>query len=1257
MLSLARSNWPVEWLVLTLGVLLSLGLTTAVRQENDANAQQAFDEEVRRCQSVLLSRFRLPAYGMRGLRGAFVSTGLMSREQFRRYMASRDLIDEFPGILGIAFAQRVQRRDLADFLAATRADKAPGFAIHSLGESQRNDLYVVKYIAPRVENSSALGLDLGSDPTRRRAIEQAARSGQPTMTAGILLVQDHESKQPGVLINLPVYANGAPLYTPEQRQAALIGVVNTQAVVATLLDAQGDIGHGELRIQLFGPTAPTGSTTLWYDNQAETAKPRAAAPRYQRHISFDLYGQTLELQVGSTPDFEQLHLSSTYWWGAIIGLLFSAGASFWLSRYLRALRQADGALELAQRKLDGYRHLAGETHSAYVATNLLGCITSVSSGFELLSGYTSEEALGQHPGTLLQCQETDPDEVLCIREALRSTGYYVGEILNRSKQGRRYWVELHIQPHFNKQGEQIGFIASSIDVTQRHQSQRLLQEAERSNQNLLKALDHNAIVSFTDLDGVIQRVNSGFCRLSGYSQDELLGQQHNVVNAGADNVVNWGQVWRTIQKGHVWRGEVCNRAKDGSLYWVDTVIVPFLSATGEVDSYVSVRFEITQLKQAQARAEQQTALLEGAITTIDQAFCIYDADDRLVYFNDQYRQVYATSAAKIVAGETFETIVRFGAESGQYPEAVGRIDEWVAERLAFHRRGDGELVQHLDDGRILRIIERRMSTGYTVGFRIDITNMVKAKEAAQAGERAKSQFLANMSHEIRTPMNAVLGMLALLHKTPMTTQQSDYAGKAERAGKSLLGLLNDILDLSKIEADMMVLEQRPFEIEHVLRELAEIFASTHNSPRVELLLDLDPGASGSVLGDSLRLHQILLNLGNNAIKFTQEGHVLIGVRVVERAATCLHLLFEVSDTGIGMDASFQRVIFDAFTQAQQSSTRQYGGTGLGMAITSQLVKLMGGQLQVESELGRGSRFFFEVNLALDPAAAIRLPDVARTGVRWDGLHVLLVDDHPKSRELLQQMCRSLGWQAQACDSGAAALALLRDAAQQGRPYDVVFMDSQMPDLSGWQTCVQLREWDHGTPVVLITTLPCLKSLPPGVDLASLIDGQIMKPVTASMLYDAVANLRGHGEQAAKPPASQAIDDAPLAGLRILLAEDNLVNQQLARELLMHEGAEVDIAANGQIAVEMVQAASAPYDLVLMDMQMPVMDGLEATRKIRESLGLLELPIVAMTANAMNEDRQACLHAGMNEHVAKPLDMDELVDMILQHAPLCHAETQ
>ena len=1250
MLSLARSNRPVGGLVLCLGVLLSLGLDLILQHQNGVRVQNDFDNAVESAKSELLDRFRQPVHGLNGLRGTFTGAEPLTRAQFNRYVASRDLPTEFPGILGIGFSQRVQRQDLERFLADARNDGVPDFELRRFSDSAHDDLYVMKYIAPLSHNKSALGLDLGSDPTRREAIEQAVRSGQATMTQGIRQVLDHEHKRPGVLINVPVYAYDSPLDTPEEQQAVLIGVLSSPLVVSSLLDARGEIGNGKLHIRLFGPTAPTGSHTLWYDNQADTTRSTRAQPRYQIRVPLKLYGQQVELQFASTPYFEDLHLSSVHWWVMSTGLLLSAGAALWLSRHVRALRRADSELELAQRSLDSYRQLAGQTHSAYISTDLTGRITSVSSGFEQLTGYSRSEALGKRPGWLLQCEQTDADEARRIRESLRSSGYYVGEILNRSKQGRLYWVELHIQPHLNNEGEQIGFIASSIDVTQRRQSQLLMEEAERSKRNLLEALDHNAIVSVTDRKGVIQQANDGFCRISGYSREELVGQRHNIVNARADNVVDWDLVWQTISEGRAWHGEVCNRAKDGHLYWVDTVIMPLFGNMGEVDSYVSVRFEITQLKLAQARAEEQTALLEGAIATIDEAFCIFDAHERLVYFNEQYRQVYARSAEKIVAGESFENIVRFGVENGQFPEAVGRVEEWVAERLAFYRGGKGELIQHLDNGRVLRVVERRMPNGYVAGFRVDITDMVKAKEAAQAGESVKSQFLANMSHEIRTPMNAVLGMLALLRKTPMTEQQKDYAGKAERAGKSLLGLLTDTLDLSKINASMMVLEQRPFRIGQVLRDLAEIFASTLTSPRVELLLDLDPAADLSVLGDSLRLHQILLNLGSNAIKFTEQGHVLIGVRLVAREPGQLRLLFEVSDTGIGMDASFQRVIFDAFTQAQPATTSQYGGTGLGMAITNQLVKFMGSQLQVESELGRGSRFFFEAELALDPAAPAGLPDASPGGGHGKALEVLLVDDHPQSRRLLEQMCRSLGWQAQVCDSGATALALLREKARQGQRYDVVFMDCQMPGLSGLQTCEQLRAWDPDTPVVLMATLAYLESATPGADAPGLVNGQLMKPVTASMLHDAWAQLERQDGPQAQAAAQPTLDDAPLAGLRLLLAEDNLVNQQLARELLVLEGAEVDIAANGQVAVEQVLAARPPYDLVLMDIHMPLMDGLQATRKLRESFDALELPIVAMTANAMSEDQQACLDAGMNGHVAKPLDMDELIDMILQQVP-------
>ena len=1194
--------------------LLSLGISVTLLQRREASLKASFEVTADTARADLLARLQAPVHGLYGLRGSWASAGLLSPEQFHDHMAALELERQFPGLLGLAFVQRVREGDL--------------------------DRYRVQYSAALAGRASVPGLAPGSE-LGRDAIEQAARSGQPVLSEFPPLGQDGQAR---VLFTLPIYAPGRPLDGPEQRMKALLGVVSAPARLAGLLESQGDIGHGELRLRLIGTGNP--SATPWYDNLGLLANSQEEA-RYRIRLPTDLYGQALELQIESTSLLESRNDHSLLQ-GLIVIIIFSS------ILLLILIKKREMSHKETVARLKAVDQFSTLTHSTFLTTDCAGYINSVGSGFELLTGYSPEEALGKHPGRLLQCEDTDPRDIRAFREALRDTGYHNGEILNRAKDGRRYWVEMHIQPQLDDQGRRIGFIAKALDVTLRRQSLQSLQEAEQRNRELVEALNHNAIMSIADVDGLIHWVNDSFCKISGYSRHELLGRSHNVINAGADDVVDWSEVWGNLRQGKVWHGEVCNRTKNGELYWVDTVIAPLLSIAGQIENYVSVRFDITErklaqarAKLAQARAEEQTALLQGAISTIGQAFCIFDAQDQLVYFNEQYREVYATSAVKIVPGETFESFVRFGAEHGQYPEAVGRVEEWVTQRLAAHQRGTGELVQELDNGHVLRIVERHMPTGHIASVLADITDMLRDKEAAQAAERTKSQFLANMSHEIRTPMNAVLGMLSLLHKTPMTAQQNDYVGKAERAGKSLLGLLNDILDLSKIGAGMMQLEPHPFSLEPLLRGLAEIFASTLSNPEVELLLDLDPQAMGSVIGDSMRLHQILLNLGGNAIKFTQEGHVMIGVKLLGRESDRLHLGFEVSDTGIGIDPEFQRVIFDAFTQAERSTSRRYGGSGLGMAITGQLVTLMGGQLQVESTPGQGSRFFFDITLPLETSPP-KLAATTYTVPGAGGLRVLVVDDHPKARELLLRTCGSLGWDATACDSGEAALVELRQQANQGQRYDVVFMDYQMPGLDGLQTCGQLREWNRDTPVVMMNTLHGMTYVEQtGTDMIGWVNGQIVKPVTASVLFDAVTNLRGQDAHTLKSAPSQWIDDAPLAGLRLLVAEDNLINQQLARELLMSEGAEVDIAANGQIALEMVRSAPDHYDIVLMDMQMPIMDGLAATRAIRATPGLETLPIVAMTANAMQEDRQACLDAGMNDHITKPLDMDELIDVVLQ----------
>jgi signal transduction histidine kinase/DNA-binding response OmpR family regulator/HPt (histidine-containing phosphotransfer) domain-containing protein len=606
----------------------------------------------------------------------------------------------------------------------------------------------------------------------------------------------------------------------------------------------------------------------------------------------------------------------------------------------------------------------------------------------------------------------------------------------------------------------------------------------------------------------------------------------------------------------------------------------------------------------------------------------------------------------MVPGVRFEDLVRAGAQRGDYAGAIGRVEEWVAERVAAHRAANSTVIQTLSDGHTLRIVERRLADGHLVGFRIDITDLVRATQAAEQASRAKSQFLANMSHEIRTPMNAILGMLALLRKTSLTPRQADYALKTDGAARSLLGLLNDILDFSKVEAGKMTLDPHPFDTQQLLRDLSVILSANVGDKPVELLFDVDPALPRMLAGDAMRLQQVLINLGGNALKFTPQGDVVVSLAVRTRSATAVTLDIAVRDTGIGIAPENQQRIFSGFTQAEASTTRRFGGTGLGLAICQRLVAMMGGELALDSAVGRGSRFHFSITLpvvdegAAEPAlladASPSLPAVQQ---------VLVVDDHALSRELHGRMLASLGWQAETVASGDAAVLRL----MAGSPHcDAVFVDADMPGMDGWQTCQRWRSLARAQPALPPTTLIMLLTARQQDLLAQRLqadpgvaDGMLVKPVTASMLQQAVALARA---VRSVPPASREPTESTarrLAGLRLLVAEDNPNNQQVARELLQDEGAEVLIAGDGQQAVEAVAAADPPFDAVLMDLQMPVMDGYTATRHIRQDLARSDLPIIAMTANAMASDREACLAAGMNDHIGKPFELDHLVAVLLR----------
>ena len=565
-----------------------------------------------------------------------------------------------------------------------------------------------------------------------------------------------------------------------------------------------------------------------------------------------------------------------------------------------------------------------------------------------------------------------------------------------------------------------------------------------------------------------------------------------------------------------------------------------------------------------------------------------------------------------------------------------------------HLRGFGRLRKNAE-GKVVRV----------VGTNIDVTEAAQyaqslkdAKDKAEAASQSKGQFLANMSHEIRTPMNAILGMLSLLQNTELTPRQQDYASKSEGAAKSLLGLLNDILDFSKADAGKMELEHEPMRLDSMLRHLAVVLSANVGAKDIEVLFDVDPALPDVVLGDVMRLQQVLINLGGNAIKFTSTGEVVVALQVVSRDTHHVVVEFSVKDSGIGIAPEHQDHIFSGFSQAEASTTRKFGGTGLGLAICKRLVELMGGQIRLSSTPGAGSTFSFVISF---PLAGEQLPkDTGASAAASTARRALVVDDHPLAGALLVQMVRSLGWVADQALSGAQALEMVAAAAlgsPSPGPYDMVYMDWQMPGMDGWETTARLQAWCTANgvplpPVVMVSAHGRANLSQRSEDEQAILHGFLVKPVTASMLLEA-AEESTTGRASVRRSSRGRSSLRQLSGMRILVVEDNLINQQVAEELLANEGALVSLAANGVLGVEAVRAAAPQFDVVLMDIQMPVLDGYGATQRIREDLGLTQLPIVAMTANAMASDRDACLAAGMNEHVGKPFDMAQLVSLLIR----------
>ena len=762
----------------------------------------------------------------------------------------------------------------------------------------------------------------------------------------------------------------------------------------------------------------------------------------------------------------------------------------------------------------------------------------------------------------------------------------------------------------------------------------------------------NEVVYQTDWRGVIEFVNPAWQQITGFDLTSTQGSSllDYVYPEDSDKVrtalmpLILGQ-----QKKAQYQARLITAS--GGTRWIDANVQAFFDSDGQFAGTTGTLTDITARHEVEHQLRQTRSQLINAIESLDAGFVMYDAEEKLIICNQRYREIYQALAPALRTGNSYREILQYAVEHQGQTEYSQDAAAWIEQRQQEYRQGNSKGTEQKIGNRWIRINDSRTQDGSIVSLRTDITELkqiqqelLQAINAAQEANVAKSHFLANMSHEIRTPMNGIIGMTELALETDLTEEQREFLSIVRTSAESLLVIVNDILDFSKIEAGKMSMESLEFPLREILTDTIKALSIKANDKQLEVITSIAPTVPNQLYGDPGRLRQVITNLVGNAIKFTERGEITLRVDVEQADAQRCQLRFAVSDTGIGIPREKQGLIFEAFSQADASTTRQYGGTGLGLTISSRLVEMMGGQLKVESEPGKGSCFSFTALFGIAAQSHLQQPTRPLAGKR-----LLLIDDNETHALSLLEM--ALYWQMQAEVAATAEVALnkILHAENTGTAYDLILFDWQIDGDHGFDWMQRILTQTGQPAHSILLMLDSAAKLNQAQQCRQIgIDSYLLKPIAEPQLLQALQLALDRQQPPSSSPAqhqSMPQMQAPRT-LNILLAEDNPVNQKLAEHLLHKLGHEVTIADNGKLALaKMLQQG---FDLVLMDLQMPEMGGVEAIQRWRNyeaGQGLARLPVIALTAHAMQGDRERCLASGMDGYVSKPIRAEQLTEEI------------